>query len=394
MLKFNKIALLFFLLLSGGFVFAQGPDFDSYMERKPRFSCEEVALNSSIIFVDYVARGEVDSAKMVLSYWETKCRYSEATFRANVLLAIQEECYNDSIIRKTDVVSQIINFKARVNLAQSEDSEYYFARHPQSYSYLSPECEFDMFTRIWATTLMAEQNAESIEYLWCELYTGKTDRIISELNNRKKEEAPNLIEPIKQSVKYANGGYGTNLAFIAGMWVPTGAASILGIHPEVGFQVGGRIYDRFMIDFTMLFRFLKSKDTYYAMRKDGIFEQTKNFFGGYIGLDLGYILFKKKKHELDALAGVGFDGFDCLDENKDMDLESRSIFSYNVNVGLGYKYFFREGGYVGLNAKYNIVDYKRSNVIDFTGNTVTLDFLIGGLSFNQNRKGLKNWIDY
>ena len=390
----NRIFLILLLSTISRFTYAQEADFDSHMTKHQTFKCEDVAMNSSIMFVDYIARSEVDSAKMILSYWESKCTYSEAIFRANTLLAIQEDCYNDSIIRRVDVVSQIINFKARIALEQSDNPAYYFAQQPQLYSYLPPGCEFDLFTNTWATSLVAKQPFESIEYLWCELFTGKTNRLVSELNKRKTEESPNLIEPVKQSVKYANGGYGTNVAFIAGMWVPTGGASILGVHPEVGFQAGVRIYDRFMIDLTMLMRFLKSKYPYYAMREDGTLEQTKEFLGGYIGLDLGYVLLKKKAHELDALTGIAFDGFDCLNEDKELNLKSRSVSSYNVNVGLGYKYFFKEGTYVGLNAKYNIVDYKRSKVIDFTGNTVTLDFLIGGLSFNQNRKGLKAWLDY
>jgi len=392
-MKSSKTLLFLLLLFLGDFVCAQEADFDSYMIKQQALRCEDVALNSSVMFVDYIARSETDSAKMILSYWETKCRYSEATFRANVLLAIQEGCYNDDVIKKADALSQIINFKVRVNLAQSEDSEYYFARYPQSYSYLSPECEFDVFTRIWATTLMARQDTGSIEYLWCELFTGKTDRIISELNKKPKEESPNLIEPVKQAVKYANGGLGFNIAFIAGVWVPTGEASLLGIHPEIGFQMGGRRRN-FFFDVTDLFRFLPSKEPYLAMRY-GKFEKTKRFaLSMYFGLDIGYVVYSKKGHELAPIAGIGFDFFECFKEDKKNNEPTISADSYNVNVGIGYKYFFGEIGYFGLNAKYNFVDYKRSKIVDFTGNTITLEFLIGGLSFNQNRKGLKNWLDY
>jgi len=90
--------------------------------------------------------------------------------------------------------------------------------------------------------------------------------------------------------------------------------------------------------------------------------------------------------------GVAFDGFDALTEDKDNDLKAESTWTYNFNFGLGYRYYVTNKFYLGLRGKYNIVDYALNNVIDFTGNPITIQFTIGGVNNvlrNNNLKALK-----
>jgi len=53
---------------------------------------------------------------------------------------------------------------------------------------------------------------------------------------------------------------------------------------------------------------------------------------------------------------------------------------------LGYRYYIKEGLYLGLRAKYNFVDYTLQEIIAFSGNPVTVQFIIGGLG-NKDRNG-------
>ncbi len=58
----------------------------------------------------------------------------------------------------------------------------------------------------------------------------------------------------------------------------------------------------------------------------------------------------------------------------------KGVSSYNFNMGLGYRIYLNNSLYLGLKARYNIVDYRLSNVVDFTGNAFTFQLIIGGLS--------------
>jgi len=228
MLKHNKIFLLLLLLLSGGFVYSQGGDFDTRMSRRAAFSCEDVAYTSSLLFCDYVKRCDLDSAAMLLSYWNDKCHNNEAVERAKILLSIKTGTYsNDSL--SYDAIWDMTEFKRRLATERGEGRSYY--------SYLEPGCEFDLFTREWAAEMMAEQDESSIEYLWCEFYSGETSGTLRAISEMDKSVAPRLVEEVKSMKAEIHRRYGLNMAFMSGIWMPTGELSVFGVHPEMGVQI-------------------------------------------------------------------------------------------------------------------------------------------------------------
>ena len=65
---------------------------------------------------------------------------------------------------------------------------------------------------------------------------------------------------------------------------------------------------------------------------------------------------------------------------------------YNFSAGVGYRFYITNSFYLGVRAKYNFVDYSLNNVIDFTGNPVTVQFIIGTVNNvlrNDNLRALK-----
>ena len=395
-MKPSKTLLFFLLLLSGGFVFAQGPDFDSYMERKPRFSCEEIAETSSLLFCDYVKRGDLDSAAMLLSYWNDKCHDNEAVERARILLSIKTGTYsNDSL--SYGAIWDMMEFKRRLATERGEGRSYY--------SYLEPGCEFDLFTREWAAEMKAEQDENSIEYLWCEFYSGETSGTLRAISEMDKSVAPRLVEEAKSMKAEIHRRYGLNMAFMSGVWMPVGELSIFGVHPEIGFQVGFQ-WARFTTDFSVLGRSMNTKKPYtyrryVEERKDGyVYQQSNSFEGIYMGLDLGYIAYQKKRHQVDVLLGGGMDaiseiGYEEGIDDKD-DTKSREVKSFNINLGVGYRYYFYKGVYLGVKAKCNFVNYSDRRLIDYKGHPFTIHFTIGGL-FEGSRDDYKErdyWFNY
>lgn len=246
------------------------------------------------------------------------------------------------------------------------------------FGYIPAGENFDKFTQKEFENLKSNYDTNKIEYLLCEFYSDNCDTIFSKLQS-DSYQASTLSKEYDKAVKRYLDLPEMNVAFITGIWIPTGKLTTLGLHPELGFQWGAK-HKKMNYDFTMVIKFINSANEYYARRTEtSSLEPTNHFFGGYIGFDVGRDIYTNKGHELQITGGVALDIFDALEGDKNMNLESKSVASYNFNLGIGYRYYISSSVYLGLRAKYNVVDYTLNNVIDFTGNPITIQFTIGGL---------------
>jgi hypothetical protein len=86
-----------------------------------------------------------------------------------------------------------------------------------------------------------------------------------------------------------------------------------------------------------------------------------------------------KLHELDILGGCGWDGFDALEIGKtnDPNRVTKSINALNLNLGVGYRKYLKNKSYVGIEMRYNVIDYQNRSGTDLTGNTVTVRLKFG-----------------
>jgi hypothetical protein len=162
------------------------------------------------------------------------------------------------------------------------------------------------------------------------------------------------------------------------------------MHPDLGCMVGVK-YKRINIDLTITFKFLKSQNGYYAARvhSDSSVVFTDKFFGGYFGIEGGYDLWRKNGQELQLLGGIGLDGFDAINEDKNRGYKAESTWTYNFNFGIGHRYYLSNSLYLGLRGKYNVVNYASNNVVGFSGNPITVSFVVGGLSNKLKSEVLK-----
>lgn len=165
--------------------------------------------------------------------------------------------------------------------------------------------------------------------------------------------------------------------FLLGTWIPQGNLEIVGVHPFFGFR-GGINYKRLMADATIGFKFGKSPNAYQVYKNGSIWD-TEHFFGGYIGLDVGFEIFRIKNRSFSFIGGAAFDGFDALrvdDPNSDTDI-IKTLNTLNLNIGVGYKYHIDQWNYIGLDFKYNMVNYKNDMGTDLSGNALTINLLYG-----------------
>jgi hypothetical protein len=369
--------------------FLSGQDFD-YLMTKKQADCSDISYNSGLYFIRYMQENKLDSADFLLKYWEGKCGMREPIYRAKILLALKQNQYNDSILTE-GTLNNIFNYQNRMDMIKY--SNYYLYDNYKSYfGFIPPGQEFDNYTRELSKKLIREYEPDQIEYLLAEFYGENSDTIFSKIQTKAYGQTALTTEYEKAVDKYLNMPE-LHMSWVTGLWIPTGELTKLGLHPEMGFQIGAK-HKKMNYDLIMAFKFINSPNDYYARRtKSGnSLELTNHFFGGHIGFDIGRDIYSKNGYEIQLTGGVAFDGFDALTEDKDNDLKAESTWTYNFNFGLGYRYYVTNKFYLGLRGKYNIVDYSLNNVIDFTGNPITIQFIIGGVNNvlrNNNLKALK-----
>jgi hypothetical protein len=366
-----------------------GQDFDNIIPIK-QTDCSDVSYNSGLYFIRYMNENKADSAKYLLTYWESKCGIREPIFRAKVLLALHENEFNDTLM-KEGTLNNIFNYQNRMDMIKY--SNYYsYDNYKSYYGFTPPGQEFDKYTRNLAKDLTNKYESNTIEYLIAEFYGVNSDTIFTKIQSKYHDESALAKEYNKAVESYVNMAE-FHMSWITGIWIPTGNLKILGNHPEIGFQMGSK-HKKMNYDIIMAFKFLDSPNDYYARhtKSDDYVELTNHFFGAHIGFDIGRDIYSNNGHEIQLTGGIAFDGFDALEEDTDYDIKSETAWTYNFSFGLGYRYYVTNSFYLGIRAKYNVVDYTLNNVVDFTGNPITIQFIIGSvynLIRTDNLKALK-----
>ena len=363
-----------------------GQDFDKLMTpRQP--DCSDISYNCGMYFIKYMQENKIDSAELLLQYWESKCGLREPLFRAKILLALKQNKYDDSLLPE-GTLNNIFNYRKRMSMIKN--SNYYTYDGSQSYyGFIPPGQEFDKYTQELAKELIKKYDPNQIEYILAEFYGENSDTILYKIQSQVFEQS-SLAKEYEEAVdQYVNMPEG-HVSWITGVYIPTGELKQIGIHPEMGVQAGFK-YKKMNYDITLTFRFINSPNDYWARRTqlDNSLVLTNYFGGVYFGFDIGRDIFSRNGHELQLTGGIALDSFTALEEDKDNEVKAETTPTYNFNFGLGYRYYINDKIYLGLRAKYNIVDYTLSNVVDFTGNPITIQFIVGGVNSQYRNNALK-----
>jgi hypothetical protein len=376
----NKIAFIFSLLIAGRLT---GQNIDS-LTAKIKIDCSEISYKSSLLYKAFIEHNEIDSAKILLKYWESKCGITEPIYRAKVILSIKEGNYREPL-PAGGALNMIFNYQNRMALVKKTNLNTYNANKSE-YGYIPPGEEFDVFTQREAASLKGKCDPGTIEYMLSEFYSSKCDTILTKLQTSAFKKTSMAIEYRSLVEKYLKIPE-TNVALVSGLWIPTGDLKKIGSHPELGIQ-GGIKLRKMNYDVIMLFRFGNSPNNYYARRTklSDPMELTNYFFSGQIGIDIGRDIYVRNGHEIQLTGGISIDGFEAFEEGP-------SIWSYNFSFGPGYRYYITNSLYIGLRTKYNIIDYTLNNIVDFTGNPITIQLIIGNVN-NQYRNHFLKTLKY
>ena len=341
--------------------------------------CENNSVKYSELFIRYLNNENIDSLNSLFRTWQVSCGMCEPLQRAKIVASLKLNNYSDTVLADS-VSCKIMTFLDRKKISYIMNEEYF--------SYIPIGKKFDRFTDSIAKSLLKNYKKKSIEYLLCEVYGNLSDSILIKIKNpiyskSKIHKNPCDIHIVsKKNVIAEKPGF--TAALMTGIWIPTGGLTKLGVHPEFGFQFGSKKAD-YSLQFTLIVKFLKSQNTFSARRihSNDSLENTRVFVGPYVGIDFGKSVYSNNKSEVQLLAGIGFDAFTVLYGDKIRDLFAEDARSYNINFGLGYKYYLRRRTYGGVELKFNLVDYTLSKTITQKGDFFSIRFIYG---FLDNRR--------
>jgi hypothetical protein len=341
---------------------------------KPILRCEDIRQNALAAIPRIYREQPIDSVIRAISFWEDKCQNSEELQRIKILVAIKNRHFSE-LLYDSNIVHYIDRFKEVKDLNSSSPPVWWYGYNPEDLKLLMA---YNAFTKELAHSLLPVVDTAKLESYFCYLYadTGNTKKIL----DKSSFKNTSLVKYYSQFQTVQRKQGRMHIAFIGGVWIPTGAATLLGNHPYIGLEYGGRD-DKNRLVFTMNFKFVQSQNTYQIKRNDQLYD-TDHFFGGYLGLEYGRKIAGNNTHLLEATIGAGVDGFDVYNSyNEDSEqMKPVSIITYNFNGGVQYSFFYNKSktAFFGLQAKYNVTSYRNRGGTDVTGNPITIGLVWGG----------------
>jgi len=361
-------ALLFVLLLISTTAFAQRNIDQELMVQTP--NCENVAFNSSRLIEHYFGQKNYDSINVVFNRWEEFCGTTEPLFRLKVLHQIQIGKYSEDWIDKEYLMNFIYLYLDRLDYSKQPNAKLIYERYKIPFGYITFNSPFDDLTVIWANSLLEHDNLLPVERAFCLLYSNQTEAFWKMMKN-KQLSGTKLQEEYALQVGKTKKMVEGNFGFMTGLMLPfSNLKDVVGVKPIFGFQFGLK-QNKLQYDLTMLLRSGKTKQEYLIIYQ-GEPKMTDYYFGGYVGLDVDYELWKNKKKEFDLLTGIAYDGFDAVESDTEKNIKGKSINSLNLNLGLGFRFYGKGMNYWGVQTKYNIVNYINKQGTDFSGDYISL----------------------
>jgi hypothetical protein len=361
-------ALLFVLLLISTTAFAQRNIDQELMVQTP--NCENVAFNSSRLIEHYFGQKNYDSINVVFNRWEEFCGTTEPLFRLKVLHQIQIGKYSEDWMDKEYLMNFIYLYLDRLDYSKQPNAKLIYERYKIPFGYITFNSPFDDLTVIWANSLLEHDNLLPVERAFCLLYSNQTEAFWKMMKN-KQLSGTKLQEEYALQVGKTKKMVEGNFGFMTGLMLPfSNLKDVVGVKPIFGFQFGLK-QNKLQYDLTMLLRSGKTKQEYLIIYQ-GEPKMTDYYFGGYVGLDVDYELWKNKKKEFDLLTGIAYDGFDAVESDTEKNIKGKSINSLNLNLGLGFRFYGKGMNYWGVQTKYNIVNYINKQGTDFSGDYISL----------------------
>jgi hypothetical protein len=382
----RRVLIIIFVLISTS-AFAQNID-QKLLVQTP--NCENVAFNSARLIEHYFEKKNYDSISVVFNRWEDFCGTTEPLFRLKVLHQIQIGKYSEDWMEKDYLMNFIFLYLDRLDYSKMPNAKLIYEQYKIPFGYISLNSPFDDLIVVWANSLLERNNLLPAERAFCLLYTNQPDAFWQMLKD-KKLSGTKLQEVYAEQVRKTEKSIEGNFGFMTGIFLPTeNLAKVIGSKAMYGIQ-GGMKINKIQYDLTILMKSGKASQDYEVFYENAV-TSTNYFLGGYVGADISYQVLNNFKRELDILGGIGGDFADVIKSDTEKKIKGKELGSFNFNVGLGYRFYSKRMNYLGIQAKYNIVNFNNKQGTDLGGNYMSLILtynLFGNIQKDSMMKRLK-----
>jgi hypothetical protein len=351
-------------------------------------SCNEIQYACMQLIPLYYQDGRVDTAEILLKYWENHCGTDETIYRTKVLWAIDSGSFSDTLIDEYTIsYLDLYQWFRNDTTGNSLYSYYYYTSEFELLKW------YQSFTDSIAKRASGYLDLSSEERFFVNFYLDPSDSSyqaiqLNELRNTKIAKIYN--QPVGGELPEGLLHYG----FSAGMWIPDDKLITLGMHPSIGVNAGMR-YHRMIYNIGAAFRIGGSPNEYEVVYKDSLYT-TDKFLGINFSLEAGRQVISWRRHELDILGGLDLEVMNVLTLKNDLnnadDNESKAITSPSMHLGAGYRYYLNNERYIGLSSRYHLLNFKNKGGTNLRGNalTITLEYGFGAVPWlNKKQTFLK-----
>lgn len=361
--------LLPFLCLPNKLV-AQNIDAGTIIEER-LISCEEIAFTTTSLLMEYHQKQQADTLLALMYHWESNCGMQEPMMRFLVLHMIQSNTFYDDWYPE-NIMLLLEDYK--ITRTKSGYQNYYLDYNEWEYYSVSPG--FNEYTVQLATDLKLFEDLSLQEQFFLEYYSDNFDRANEMLTNESLDNTP--LDSLYKQHRIARLTQPRQFFyFSAGLWRPANNLNeVLGSRPEVGI---GFEFQKKRIIFNTYFNiaFGNAPHDYYVVANNQLYT-TRTFLGMAIGADLGFPIVHGMSSSLFVMPGLAYRFFETLNiDTENTDLPTRTIGSFSPNICLYFQHRYSDLRHFGVQARYNLVNFRNKGGSDLQGNLFTLSVIFG-----------------
>jgi hypothetical protein len=347
-------------------------------------------INAPSLLPELYKEGDFTLLKNFIDNWNLSPAPSvELIFAIRSLIEIQTNTFSSHRL-PSNFLSLLDDYTQEIERSgkSPEYFKYYISMPYARYSYDATNDAEDLlrFIRSWAKNIIATKTLDSSESFICRVIEGNIQKPISyfKINRSNYKDLSDFQDTMnifreRCFIRRRNATKFT-ANFLSGVWLPQGNLKILGVHPSLGMQIGWRSQKN-EYDFTWCVRFLSpTPSSYKVFRSDSLY--NSNYYdGGYAGFDYTHFIIHKPHYDVGLIAAVAYDYFDAFNgiaANSDIgNVIPINIGSFDLNGGMQLKYFIGRGPFIGIQAKYHLINYANTGGTDLNGNAFTIDLSFG-----------------
>lgn len=349
--------------------------------------CDDYIFNAQRFIPDYHRKEQFDSVDLVIDYVSEHCStnpFETYLLLRDMLMGAFPPDWCDDELAGNILMRRYMSLDC-----------FHMSGLVGSFEIFSADTSYRGFVHALAVDAAAVSDTASFSHAAAVFLSGDQPRVITNLSHGQYRGTclQNVYDRRLDSLVRQRENFVTNWSVNGGVWIPQGPIEVLGTKAELGGQAGLRT-GRFGADASLLFRFIDTDKPWSASHNGRLYE-TKYFHSIYIGLEPNFTVYSGLGSRLELFAGGGWDGLlgltaDVIDEEYG-DYQN----SYNINFGLTQRFFYgtRRNWYLGVQARYNIVDYDTDGGTDISGNTISVNLIWGCMGHGWVDDELE-WLGY